>query len=194
MNLVEYERFVVGLMSDASTANLESKLQTAAIGICAESGEFLDHIKKILFHGSSLEEHKQEMVKELGDVLFYTTFAANVLDFHLGSVEVFSSTNLPLNKLLQMCVCAGRYAENSLDALEYLESENATKANFDYYNPDLTEALESVMEQIIIAAAMLNVTMQDVIDGNVAKLSARYKDKKFTVEEFKAKELAKNNG
>ena len=42
------------------------------------------------------------------------------------------------------------------------------------------------------AREVCGVTLQEVLDGNYEKLSARYKDKKFTIEEFMAKEAAKN--
>lgn len=77
MKLNEYEEFVIGLMSPHSMKSFESKVATAGLGLAGEGGEWADHAKKILFHGKEMtDDLKKEMVKELGDILFYVAFAA----------------------------------------------------------------------------------------------------------------------
>ena len=45
---------------------------TSAIGMLAESGEFAEIIKKILFQGRSMSSNERyHMKRELGDVLWY---------------------------------------------------------------------------------------------------------------------------
>ena len=49
-----------------------SRLMTSAIGMLAESGEFAEVMKKILFQGKEMnEENRFHMKRELGDVLWY---------------------------------------------------------------------------------------------------------------------------
>lgn len=49
-----------------------SRLMTSAIGMLAESGEFTEVMKKILFQGKEFnEENRFHMKRELGDVLWY---------------------------------------------------------------------------------------------------------------------------
>ena len=49
-----------------------SRLLTSAIGMQAESGEFAEVMKKILFQGKEYsEENRFHMKRELGDVLWY---------------------------------------------------------------------------------------------------------------------------
>ena len=49
-----------------------SRLMTSAIGMLAESGEFAEIIKKILFQGRSMSSNERyHMKRELGDVLWY---------------------------------------------------------------------------------------------------------------------------
>ena len=49
-----------------------SRLMTCAIGMLAESGEFAEVMKKILFQGKEMnEENRFHMKRELGDVLWY---------------------------------------------------------------------------------------------------------------------------
>ena len=49
-----------------------SRLMTSAIGMLAESGEFAEIMKKILFQGKVMnEDNRFHMKRELGDVLWY---------------------------------------------------------------------------------------------------------------------------
>lgn len=49
-----------------------SRLMTSAIGMLAESGEFAEILKKILFQGRTFNENERfHMKRELGDVLWY---------------------------------------------------------------------------------------------------------------------------
>ena len=50
------------------------RLLTAALGLSAESGEFTEIVKKLVFQGKPLtDETKAHMIKELGDVVWYWT-------------------------------------------------------------------------------------------------------------------------
>ena len=54
---------------------------TAALGLCAESGEFTEIIKKIVFQGKPVnEENLFHMKRELGDIMWYFIQACILLD------------------------------------------------------------------------------------------------------------------
>ena len=62
-------------------------LLTAAIGMGAEAGEFMEIVKKMLFQGKPLtEENLFHMKRELGDVIWYWTNACNALDLDPNEV------------------------------------------------------------------------------------------------------------
>jgi NTP pyrophosphatase (non-canonical NTP hydrolase) len=58
------------------------------LGLCGESGEVADKFKKIFRNndGKMSDEEKQEIVKELGDVLWYLNAIATYLGVPLESV------------------------------------------------------------------------------------------------------------
>lgn len=58
------------------------------LGLCGESGEVADKFKKIFRNkdGEMSEEDKQEIVKELGDVLWYLSAIATYLDVSLDEL------------------------------------------------------------------------------------------------------------
>lgn len=65
-----------------STENV--RLLHAAIGLCTESGEIQDQIKKHLFYGKPLD--KVNMIEELGDIMWYVGVACATLDVSLEEV------------------------------------------------------------------------------------------------------------
>ena len=57
------------------------KLLTAALGLTAESGEFTEVVKKIVFQGKPYnEENVFHMKRELGDICWYIAQACMALD------------------------------------------------------------------------------------------------------------------
>lgn len=64
-----------------------SRLTTAAVGINAESGEFLEIIKKMLFQGKPwTPENKEHLIIELGDVMWYIAQACIALNIGIDDV------------------------------------------------------------------------------------------------------------
>mgnify|MGYP001161367730 CR=1 FL=1 len=54
---------------------------TAALGLCAESGEFTEIVKKILFQGKPVsQDNLFHMKRELGDIMWYFIQACIALD------------------------------------------------------------------------------------------------------------------
>lgn len=55
-----------------------------ALGICGEAGEVAEKIKKALRKGEPIP--REEVVKELGDVLWYVAMMADYLGYELSAV------------------------------------------------------------------------------------------------------------
>lgn len=62
----------------------EDALLVGVMGLCGESGEAIDHVKKVLFHGHALDQ--DYMLKELGDIAWYLAETAWSLDIPLEKV------------------------------------------------------------------------------------------------------------
>ena len=63
------------------------RLLTAALGISAEGGEFMEIVKKITFQGKPWDEANLDHLKiELGDVMWYVAQACMALDVSLEEV------------------------------------------------------------------------------------------------------------
>ena len=68
------------------------RLLTASIGISAESGEFMEIVKKMIFQGKPANDDNLEHLKiELGDIMWYVAQAALALDVRLDEV-IYTNT------------------------------------------------------------------------------------------------------
>ena len=102
--LNRYKTFVDGVTSDASK-NVQdyveaiirladegcdiARLDTAFTGLCSESGEANDLVKKLKFHGKQWSpEIREHLIKELGDVAWYWAQACLALDIDPEDVLV----------------------------------------------------------------------------------------------------------
>jgi len=69
-----------------------SRLDTAASGLCSESGEFMEIVKKLKFQGKPYDaKNKEHLTKELGDIIWYAAQAALALDVRLDEV-IYTNT------------------------------------------------------------------------------------------------------
>ncbi len=71
---------------DGEGSNIQ-RLLTAAVGISAEGGEFMEIIKKMLFQGKPWnDDNREHLIIELGDVMWYVMQACKALDVSLDEV------------------------------------------------------------------------------------------------------------
>ena len=63
------------------------RLLTACVGISAESGEFMEIVKKMIFQGKPCNEDNLEHLKiELGDIMWYVAQACMALEVDMDDV------------------------------------------------------------------------------------------------------------
>ena len=75
------ESFSVRLRELYSEGLPVERLLTAAVGMSAESGEFTEIVKKMIFQGKPVnEENLFHLKRELGDVMWYVAQACMALD------------------------------------------------------------------------------------------------------------------
>lgn len=104
VDLIRYKEFVASVTSNESN-DLEffinrlkylekegenvniSLLLTGAMGLCSESGEFIEIVKKMVFQGKPLtEDNKRHMMLELSDIGWYWINACRALDLDPNDV------------------------------------------------------------------------------------------------------------
>ena len=83
----DYQCFVESISSlNGKGANIE-RLLTAAVGISAEGGEFMEIVKKMVFQGKPWnDDNREHLIIELGDVMWYVMQACMELDVSIEDV------------------------------------------------------------------------------------------------------------
>ena len=83
MTINEYQNEA---MRTASGVNYENHgmLINAALGLCGESGEVADIVKKAMFQGHELDVN--HIAKELGDVAWYLAVGARAIGYDLETI------------------------------------------------------------------------------------------------------------
>ena len=75
----------------------------AAIGMCGEAGEVSELVKKYEYHGHAIDT--EHLARELGDVLWYVSYMANLFGYSLGKIMEMNQEKL-----------AKRYPDGKFDA------------------------------------------------------------------------------
>lgn len=104
LSLIEYQRAAQRTANPRLAA--KDKLINGAMGLCGESGEVIDIVKKHLWQGHDLDIIK--IIDELGDVMWYVAEAAAAVG---SSIEEVARYNI---KKLQNRYPAGFSADDSI--------------------------------------------------------------------------------
>ena len=82
MDINEYQKLAMRTLNP----KIEKKelILNASMGLCGESGEVIDLVKKHLFQGHVVDDEK--LIKELGDVAWYLAEAATALNVNLSEI------------------------------------------------------------------------------------------------------------
>ena len=82
MEINEYQNLAMRTLN--KDLNKKDILINGVMGLCGESGEAIDIVKKHLAQGHKLD--KENLIKELGDIAWYLAETAYALDVDLESV------------------------------------------------------------------------------------------------------------
>lgn len=84
MEMKEYQSLAMRTDDPKKYNSSLNRLINGCMGLCGESGEVMDLVKKALFQGHELK--KDELVEELGDVLWYIALCCETIDVSLEEV------------------------------------------------------------------------------------------------------------
>ena len=82
MTINEYQNLAMRTVNPELSK--EQMLINSVMGLCGESGEAIDIVKKWYAHGHELD--REHLKKELGDIAWYLAEAATALDLDLSDV------------------------------------------------------------------------------------------------------------
>ena len=82
MTINEYQKLAMTTLNPALSQ--KDVLINGVMGLCGESGEAIDIVKKWLAQGHELD--KEKLAKELGDICWYLAETATALDLSLEDI------------------------------------------------------------------------------------------------------------
>ena len=82
MTINEYQQLAMTTLNPALSKR--DTLINSVMGLCGESGEAIDIVKKWLAQGHDLD--KEHLAKELGDIAWYLAEAATAMDLSLEDI------------------------------------------------------------------------------------------------------------
>ena len=82
MEINEYQKLAMTTLNPELTKR--DVLINSVMGLCGESGEAIDIVKKWMAHGHELD--REHLKKELGDIAWYLAEAATALDIPLEKI------------------------------------------------------------------------------------------------------------
>ena len=89
MNIEDYEKIAMStLIDNHDYGDISSQLLAQVLGLVGESGEVAEKFKKLIRDKKGIisEEDRAEIIKELGDILWYITSVSNLLGSSLADV------------------------------------------------------------------------------------------------------------
>jgi len=81
MEINQYQELALRTANGEDSRDL---ILNGILGLCGETGEVADHIKKYLFQGHKF--NREEVINELGDVCWYVAILAKGLNIDLETV------------------------------------------------------------------------------------------------------------
>lgn len=101
MNLDDYSKqALTTLTPDYNYGDITPQLMGQVLGLSDESGEVLGKFKKLLRdkQGVMSDEDKKEIIKEIGDVLWYVSSVTHLLGYSLDDVAQMNLDKLASRK------------------------------------------------------------------------------------------------
>ena len=89
MDIQHYgDQAITTLLGTHGLENIDATMMAQVLGLVGESGEVAEKFKKIIRdkNGVISDEDRAELVKELGDILWYVNAVAHLLDSSLSEV------------------------------------------------------------------------------------------------------------
>ena len=92
MNFQDYSQKAIStLTSDHAYGDISADLMAQILGLAGESGEVMEKFKKLI---RDKHDDRAEIIKELGDVLWYVNSAAHLLGSSLEEVARLNNEKL----------------------------------------------------------------------------------------------------
>ena len=84
MTINTYQQLALRTEHVLSDEDVYTRILQGLMGLCGESGECMDILKKHIYQGHEFDKH--HLALELGDVAWYLAIAANAIGYSLNDI------------------------------------------------------------------------------------------------------------
>ena len=153
-------------------------LLNGAIGLCGETGEALDILKKHIFQGHELDD--EHLASELGDIFWYLAVTAEAAKIELDDIARNSfgkptMFNWSIADPSKECLLKGLTGVNSYASKILWYATSLYLGDIDGA-VSLRTLLIEVYNNLKLAGIAIDYSVFDIYDLNIEKLKKRYPD------------------
>ncbi len=98
MNFNDYQKKAKSFSVTDSELSKKDRMVIWTLGVTGEAGEVADHLKKALRGDCSIEDKREDLIKEIGDVMWYLALLADELNISLDEVAKINIDKLTSRK------------------------------------------------------------------------------------------------
>lgn len=167
--------------------SFERRIVNWAFGLIGETGEFIDVLKKILFHNHSIESNKDKLEKELGDVFWYTAAICKEFNISVFNTRDFSiSKNPTTSKDFNIISLVVGLDDKRKELTDQIFSFSLKESTLNSYR--LHSLVYCIIYILYSICLNLNIDPNTVLEKNIKKLSERYQGEFSTKKSLERKE------
>lgn len=176
MNLSDYALQAQSTEATAE-ASQEERFRHAEMGLYTESAELLDALKKFFIYGKAVDY--RNVIEEIGDVAWYAAIPVNHYELTFAGFAprtVVIPASLSIEEgLLRLC----RLLLQNVSMFSRYAVDLEKKGECD--RTSVVSTLGNIVGLLRNICDLLDVELEEVLAGNIAKLKARFPDR-FTKE------------
>lgn len=153
-------------------------LSLCGLGLSGEAGEVADLIKKYFYHGKPFDRAK--LIEEAGDVLWYAAYLYHTLDIYpfdtvIESVSQWPGFVFPELNEAELFTRIGLKLTTKASAVTLsISNELEFGPGGKYVALCISEELNSLVNQVRALALLLDSSLIEMCQVNIAKLNKRY--------------------
>ncbi len=163
---MNYREEVKRTCPQIDTDSFADKLRLGLMGLVGESGEFVDLVKKDLFHGKKLDREKA--LKELGDIRWYLEYLAMTFDVPSFVSQIGLCPQSTAKETMTLIFFVGELSSRAALVFDFPEPQKHLSK---HHMPLLLTRIYETLEHLALS---LGSTAPGVEDMNITKLRARY--------------------
>lgn len=180
MNLAEYQEIALERLNPNITKSKKELMRYCCMGILEETGEVVSELRKPLYKGNFHEKplNKEEIKSEIGDLIWYMALTCqnNGIDIETLNKRTIDEEDGDRKKLIKSGIKLGKQSGKIVEKyLKHYKGKIERK--------ELEKALSKQYKNILKLSSELNISIDDILEKNIEKVTGRYKkDGKANIE------------